>query len=209
MADPRYRKIPIQGRDGVVRRHRVKREHLGRYAKRLYNPRGKIVFDRKTPDQRIEEALSGTDAGLMRVKLYARGETGHEKRGTSRLEWEAQVEAVVPEDRIADLELELTQTVDAFNPGAGAVIGESHRQRVTATLPRLIAATVTIRDKEHEYASQVLAERMEAVIEEMPAQAQQEPEFVASIRRAVYDAAAKRWRDARTGRFTLDPGLLP
>lgn len=236
MADPRYRRLPVIGSDGIVRRVRVNRDNLGSYGKVIINAHGKIAYQRISSDVRALEVVRGTGRRLVRVKVAARidykpsrkaererfrraAEDGNiNVRRASPLKQEIVVQAVMPESDVEAFVSDFAEwrqgvSNDSYG-GLDVVVGQPDVLPAEGSRVGFERIAGRTRGKEH---PEQLQRNVEAWVQDRlqpqlgTGAAPAPPERKAALlraKRAVDKNGRAYWFDPVTGRRTLDPSLL-
>lgn len=213
--DPRYKRVAIRRKDGVITNKRVKRSNLDNYKK--ING----AFERKTILDKIDEGVGGRR--LFKVSLRAdykkdkdAAENNRSASGNGNSQDEAPLQAefevVTHEDNAASVEAAIVDIL--ANRFPKMLERENYRLNVDASLnyTKEKHDRVSINKDDikfvrggKEYTSAAAANALKNAIEGKLAQGSlTEEDPVIEAARTAYKDKNGRWRDSR-GRFTINP----
>lgn len=237
MADPRFRKVQVVGRDGVVRSTRIRRDNLDRYAEVVVNNRGKKALIKLDSAQRAARIVRGSGRRLVRLTISAKIETGGKssrmnkdgritRKSSSDLRAEITARVVVPEDE-AEEHIEAfrewaQEQANAVASGTPVVVGIERSQPAPGGMVGVEQAVARIRGKEQDQVSEIVRAFWEQqTLEDFGVEADEdfgvEDDFDpadailrarAEQQRTKTGRTVTRWRDPVTGRWTLDPSAV-
>jgi hypothetical protein len=215
----RYRRVPVIGPKGKVVMQRVRSDRLEReYGRVQVNARGKLAYTRKPSEVRALEIVRGSTRRLRRVRLVAKDRyerqsfrKGKSDRGSVRAELHLTV--VVPDGEVRDFKEALTEELQAALEEAGLppfeiAWGTTRNEPVPMGIVGVEESSVFMHGRESSNMSQAVRYLAEGLLRGKAGEAPEyaDEEAAQAIMRA--ERSGDRYRDPRTGRFTLNPEAL-